>query len=191
MRKCRQFEWELRDDLPRMAAFTQSSGQCQSGQNGNGKRSVFAVAPLDRFGQYGGVEISGLSGKPLFSGSYSLGVAVIRSRKCGPAKSRGADVADAERRVAPAAVGILMLCQPAASVVDKPVERIITPRRLSAKVECADGGCGRERAAGEAADPMIVVRPLPQQNVAGVHKCLFEQVNVEIHRLKCPSVSRP
>ncbi len=168
VRTRRQLERKLRHATPCRRALAEFPGNREHGENRHGKRAVLAVAPLDRFRQHVRLEAASLRAQPHFHLSDRGPLAFrdrgalrrvgCRHRQRGPHQRRRADVAQADGRVTPAAIRILMRFQPGDALAD-----LLGMAARVGQHESPDRGRGGERAAGEVAFPMTGGRPLGKQ----------------------------
>ena len=158
-----EFERELGHKPPRDRA--QSPGESADRQNWRRERPVAAVGLDNGSRQFFRIEAAGCPLDPPLSGEGRLprrGIGGIGKRQRRPAQQRGAQVARAGGRVAPAAVRIGMLRHPAERTGNGgPVRDAVN----LVKRKCGDGG--GQRAAGEFAAPVARVAALCQQVCAG------------------------
>ena len=159
LRQARQLERQPRHLLPR-----HQPGQGARHQDRHREGAVLAVAPADRLGPLRRRRPGALV---RHASRFAERVGVVRLAagevERGPAEHRRRDVAEALDRVAPAAVGVLMVGQPAQAAVDQ-------RSRCSIgfdEVQGHDRRRGGEGRRGELADPVAVRHPLGEQGVAG------------------------
>ena len=87
--------------------------------------------------------------------------------ECRAAEHRGRDIADALDGIPPAAVGVLVRCQPAEAVVDQCFVFGTGTGRPGDHRQSGDGRCRREGRRGQLADPVAARRPFREQGFAG------------------------